>query len=57
MGEIIDSKIQQAENIVLQDLNSKKLGNQVKQSEDEPSAIHVVIQSATMQIDGKGNVK
>ena len=57
MGELIDSKIQQAENIVLQDLNSKKLGNQVKQSEEQPSAIHVAIQSATLELDGKGNVQ
>jgi len=57
MGEIIDGKINEAENIVLSDLASKKLGNNTKVADETPSAIHVAIQSATLEIDAKGNVK
>jgi len=57
MGEIIDGKINEAENIVLSDLASKKLGNNTKVADETPSAIKEQIKSATLQIDGKGNVK
>jgi len=57
MGEVIDSKINEAEAIVLNDLASKKLGNNAKVADEIPSAIKEQIKSATLQIDGKGNVK
>ena len=51
MAEIIDNATAKAEAIVLNDLASKKLGNQPQPEGEPKSAIHEAVTNATQKLD------